>query len=599
MAYTEKKINRGKRFEKNEKIINKLSLSVLINLIKYTLCDSEYISDRNISNLKKLIDSIDENHSYDSENDGLMLEYFHLLKEILKLYFEMEVSLNDVKDIIEERCEESYISKNTLETVFTDVFSEEFSDKNVLYWNKWVQDKLDYFSLYKDLDELQKVIDAFKVPDLKMDSVKLIPQAREIIQNIARQLANNKSLDTSKLNMFDPTSSDCKIVVKNSLDSCLNVGNKLSTGYQRLDKMLNGGFENGRCYLLVGIPKHFKSGTMLNLVLNIACNCKNWITKNPDTIPCVLYYTMENSLNETLERVYSYLGIPFDFEYTIKKNKYGFESKEYHLTDEEINSVIQTIQEETMKKTGVCLLIQYEGRRNIDTSIFYQIYDDLLVQGKELIFIAQDYIKKIRSVQPAPDIRYELGYVVDEFCLFAKDKNIPFLTIHQFNREGVRVSESAKTEKKKDLGRKLNASMVGDSNLVIENADVSLAVDREFDEETQQTYQTFSLMMSRVKTDPNLHYFAQPFDPDPKYRNFKIAVDIDLPEPLGIDKISNISEAKDVKVRDSSNDAIKNRRDRKIKATMDIRNILEENLDENERIMDNIKDFEDCDEEFD
>jgi len=561
MAYIEKKSKKSLKTKK-EKITYKLSINTIINLLKYTYSNSDYLLAKSYKNLKRFIDSIDENRSY-TEDDGNVIEYFRVLKEVLNIIDELdEIPYgSEMIDYISEKYPEEKVSYNTLQTIFeSEMLEGDMPDNNIQYWNKFIQDKLDHFSMFNNLDKLQDVIDAFKLPNTSIDPNNVIPLARETITTLYRELQANKSPEQSKLNIFNPMSDNVNKVVKTSLDSFLNTGSKLTTGYQGFDKMIKGGLQNGRCYLLVGIPKHFKSGVIVNISLNTCCYAKNWITKNPDAIPCVVYYTMENSLNETLERVYNYFGIPFNFKYDIVKNKNGFETKKYKLTDEEVQMVINRIQKESYEKTGICYIIVYDNKRTTDTSAMYTLYDELLAQGFEMIMLAHDYIKKIRSVQPAVDIRQELGNVVDEFCTFAKDKDIPVITIHQFNREAMKkAEEEAKGGLRKDLGRKLNASMVGDSNLVLENADVSIAVDKEFDVETNQNYETFHILMARIKTDPLFDYMAQPFDPDPKYDGFRIAVDVDRKTPLYITKISKLPDAGERQSIDSSNDAVKKR----------------------------------------
>lgn len=563
MAYIEKKLKKNDLKKKSEKINYKMSLTIIINLLRYTFSNSDYLSDKNYRNLKRFIDSIDEKISYSEEDENNTLQYFRVLKETISIILELEEIPLPIEmiDYIRERNSEELISNNTLETIFdSEMLETGLNDNNIRYWNKFIQDKLDYFSLFKKLDKLQEVIDAFKIPNISSDPNNIVPLAREIIKSLHTELQTNKSPEQSKINIFNPMSDTVDRVVRTSLDSFLNTGSKLTTGYQGLDKMLNGGLQNGRCYLLVGIPKHFKSGVMVNMSLNTACHAMNWITKNPNKIPCVVYYTMENSLNETLERVYNYLGIPFNFKYETVTNKNGFETKKYLLTDEEVQMVINTIQRETYNKTGICYIIIYDNKRTTDTSIFYTIYDDLLAQGFEMILLAQDYIKKIRCVQPATDLRQELGNVVDEFCTFAKEKEIPVVTIHQFNREAMRkVEEETKGGVRKDIGRKLNASMVGDSNLVLENADVSIAVDKEFDVETEQNFETFHILMARIKTDPTFDYMAQPFDPDPKYSGFRISVDVDKDEPMYITRISKTPDSAERNALESSNESVKKR----------------------------------------
>ena len=44
---------------------------------------------------------------------------------------------------------------------------------------------------------------------------------------------------------------------------------KLKTGIQAINRSLNGGFENDRCYIYLGLPGEGKSSTLLNLTLQI------------------------------------------------------------------------------------------------------------------------------------------------------------------------------------------------------------------------------------------------------------------------------------------------------------------------------------------
>ena len=55
-------------------------------------------------------------------------------------------------------------------------------------------------------------------------------------------------------------------------------------------------------------------------------------------------------------------------------------------------------------------------------------------EGKECVFLVQDYIKRIRSTVNHKELRFELSIISDEFKTIAKDREIPILTAMQLNR---------------------------------------------------------------------------------------------------------------------------------------------------------------------
>lgn len=554
MAYTTNYKN------KKNKINTPLSLNTLLRLIEYALSESDLCSERNINNLYRFINLIDENEAYKSDDDYILKEYFRILKEIT--YYRLNADTSDLDEIYSHLYDDtpsSYISKDTIDSIFYGDDGEgvaELSNRSILFWNKFIQDKLDFRSFYTKLDDLQSLINEFKVPDNESSQESLIPKAKKLIAEINHDLNTNLmscEINTNTFNLLDEVNS--KSVIRKSLESILNPGNKITTGYKTLDRMLNGGLEGGRCYLLLGVPKGFKSGSILNIVMNVTTEYKHPKTKDPTKIPAAVYFTMENSMIETFERIYAYLGIPFNFEYT--ENEEGVRT--YNLTKEDIEEVRNNIMEETYNRTGISLNVIYRPHRSVDTDYLYTICDDLNAMGQEAIFIAQDYIKRIRSTMNFPDARLEMGEVVNEFCKFAKEKQIPVLTASQFNREAIRLIEESLMSKKKDLSRKLNSSMTGESNLIIENADYVISVFKEFDENTNKNYLTFKLLESRAKADDKLTYFAQPFDDNDIYRGFRVETDINYDHSVAVERISTIDDANDIKVRDSNLESIKKR----------------------------------------
>jgi replicative DNA helicase len=560
MAFTDKKKFSGN--SKVGKIVTKLSLSTIINLSMYALIDGEYCSSSNLMNLKKFLDSIDIQNSFDEEEEFVTIQYFNLLKTIVDTRLKLEINdINELYDYVTDNIDSEKIPENTVQSIFEKYETEDITTKKIRYWNQFIQDKLDYMSIYQDIGELEEIVEAFKYSEPKETS-RIIPQAKILLADLNRKFNNNIMNLESTSNSFNPLNEVSAMnVITNSVDSILNPGNMISTGFRMLDDMMGGGMQESRVYLLLGQSKGFKSGTMLNIVMNVATKYVDYKLKDTTKIPAVLYFTMENSMNETFERIYNWLGYEFNFPFETEINKAGKKIKKYNLTRENIREIYQFIMKETYERTGIALRIEFKEHFSCDTGILDKFYDDYnTIDNQEIIFIAMDYIKRIRSqkVFKTEDRRGELGEIVNEFCNFAKSHHIPILTASQMNRQAMVAAENAKSKNKKDISRNMGGSMVGESNLILENADMSIITDREEDVEENKTYQTFNLIMSRTKT--YCDYFAQPYDLNPKYKSFRIADDTELDKPLGIDRISTVSDANDIKLRENTNEAIKNRR---------------------------------------
>ena len=52
---------------------------------------------------------------------------------------------------------------------------------------------------------------------------------------------------------------------------------------------------------------------------------------------------------------------------------------------------------------------------------------------QNICFLAQDYVKRIRSTVNHKELRFELSIITDEFASIAKEREIPILTAMQLN----------------------------------------------------------------------------------------------------------------------------------------------------------------------
>jgi len=107
------------------------------------------------------------------------------------------------------------------------------------------------------------------------------------------------------------------------------------------------------------------------------------------------------------------------------------------------------------------IIIKYYSNREISTADLYTIIDELSDDGKEVISLILDYIKRIRPYERAKDEKEELKNITNELKNLAVDKDIPVITAHQLNRSGAISVDSALMANKEDLARFLGRGNVG------------------------------------------------------------------------------------------------------------------------------------------
>jgi hypothetical protein len=139
----------------------------------------------------------------------------------------------------------------------------------------------------------------------------------------------------------------------------------------------------------------------------------------------------------------------------------------------------------------------------------YTLYDELEDEGCEPICIIQDHLLRIRSIYGSTEPRFELGDIVNEFKMFATEKDIPVISNFHLNRDAMKSIESYTPGKNSlDATQKLGKSNVSESVMILNNADCGIIINKDQDEHGSR-YLGFNLVKMRDKT--SFTYFAQPF----------------------------------------------------------------------------------------
>lgn len=220
--------------------------------------------------------------------------------------------------------------------------------------------------------------------------------------------------------------------------------------------------------------------------------------------PCALYITQENDNEETLQRIFSYIG-------AVQKNG---------KADEDDLSLEEKLIAHKLIDSKWSLVIKYRKKGTICCNDIDAIITEVEAEDDvEVKLIVHDYIKRLKANIMTGDMRIDLGEAINDASILAKSRKIPFVTANQLNREAYKsLGEAANAandnkRKKLDQGKRLDASMVSESQLLIENSDVVLGIHREQapDKSIWLCVKKFKDRSDTTGGIANNDYFAHPF----------------------------------------------------------------------------------------
>lgn len=501
-----KKFN-NKKFGTQRQYKIDITGEMLTSILLYSIREHELITKKSLSNLRKLLELIDEK-DYETKNYDDFVN-LRVTKLVLSLILDKKITtISLIKQHIFDEFAESMEGLKDLFENYLEV--EELTSDEIAYINKFVEQRLTYSYMYKYRAEFKEIFNELDTSDnFESLNARFISTIERAFSDVKNAKADSECV-INDFDMCDWTKSET--VVKRTIEDLNKPNNKIKTGIKMLNNMLNGGLECGRLYLVCGVPKSFKSGTLLNICLWACKYNKNFILKDPKKKPTIFYLTQENSVKETIDRMY--------FHLTGKSIK---EAKDEREAMEVISKGLGF--------ENVNLIIRYRPNKSISTLDLDAMIDEIEADGNEVVLLVQDYTKRIRSSNYTSELRIELGNVSDDFCNIAKARNIPVVSGCQLNREAYKTIEMALAKGKKDIAKELNASHIGESAMLIENADYSFIINKEEVAEKSEEYLSFKLIATRVKS-PEVTYFAQKFE-----NGMRLEEDINLTKSLSVETI--------------------------------------------------------------
>lgn len=452
---------------KDIKIDVKFDITELDLMCSYVLSENRAIKRANIINLRNLLEIIDM-QSYTGDQERLnKIEFINKGIEARLKY-----NLTATNMIFNHIC-------GGLGSTLINSYVE-LSNSEVEWVNLTVSEIIHYSVIYNDIDKGLALLTKFKATDYinRGSIVADIEQwVNEIQVKFRRSRANND--DDMTFSLMGERYIQGMTETHKQLKS---PSNRLIFGTQALNMLTGGGVEATRVYTLLGLPGEGKSSTLIDMAIEIKRYNASYRCADPTKRPCVVLLVMENSIKETIQRIFS-MCIGEDMT---------------NYTEEEAMRLLQTDGKLMVSESSpIDLIVKFRPNLSEDTSYLYTVCEDLEDEGYEVICFIQDYIKRIRSVDGSfgGDLRLQLGAVINEFKTFATLKNIPVITASQLNRSASSTIDEAKVKNQQDLVRLLGRSNVGESNLILENSDWIGLIAPELDKEGKKY-----LGMQRVKS---------------------------------------------------------------------------------------------------
>ena len=472
---------------KNQELISlKLNVNTYDLFCRYVLQENRSIRIEHLVALRNLINSI---NPVNYENDPELFKRVNFIKKGLEA--RIDNNLND-RDIVL-----SYINGGiSFELDFIDYNRLVLSKAEIDYVTSFVFNSLKWNFIYANADNMIDLLTQFKTSDFynKEDIVERIGEEIQLFQNNFRQMNFINNATDMIFSLDDGNFENC---VTETYNMVTNPSRRLMTGMQGLNEMIGGGFESGRVYMFLGTSGIGKSKLLLNIMYQIKNYNYMYKPKDPSKKPAVVMLTMENTVVETITRLYD----------LVVENNYGMAN--YSL--EEVLTQLRTEGQLTLTESSpIDLVILYKANKSVDTSYLYSLCDELEDRGKEVICIIQDHVKRIRSIDRNSDVRLELGDIVNEMKSFAAIKDIPLITCSHLNRDAARSLEEAERKKNQDTGKMLGKSNIGESMLMIDNLDFGIIITLDYDKD-ERLYMAFNAVKTRAKTQRT--YIVQPFVP--------------------------------------------------------------------------------------
>ena len=484
-----------KLLKQTERLPVNMDLETLDLYCEYLLnYSNKHINFSNLSNLKDYFSRISDETF--KNNEAKLARYL-----FITLYLEARLDKGTVSPKVCMQYVLSRVSKKYAAIIKRDIIDSiehnKMGKKDVDFMNSLVFSQLNLFFMHdyqKAIMTLMKQISNNEFGTDPEDAENAIRLFQNLLTDLTK--AQRRSKQENRFNLTDKDHFNAMML--EAADRALSTSHYLQTGWQAMNNMLNGGFEDARLYNFIGATGGFKSGLLLNIMRQIKVYNKGRPHKDPTKRPTILFLSQENNIWETFLRIFGIFGKPED----IKKYK-----------PREIIKILKEGGFTTVNDDlDIDIEFRYYGNMDIGVPDIKGIVEELDNDGREVIIVIQDYIERLRPPVMGTEKRNQLFDISNQMHDLAIELDIPIITASQFNKEGVSIIEETRTKgKKEDIGRKVGTGNISESFGMLKNFDVNIGIVVEYDSNDERYYLSFRRLKFRGDDSNSLDYFLQPF----------------------------------------------------------------------------------------
>lgn len=499
-------------------IEHKFDITTLNMILAFLYKDSVLLTRKVQSNIFKLINNL-KFEIYDEQYE--LIDRLWVIKKTIEYRIVNKIETNG--EILKTCCKDDIECNENSANIIDSISTLKISHEESKYLINKLNDILMYGYINTVKDIWREIIDEIDDGDYRTyKSIQddMVELANSVI-NIKRKTVGITSDET-----FSLYGENFENVISDSLQKLKDRNKLFITGIQRLNILLAPAYMSKRLYLYLAFPGMGKSTILLKSAIDIK-KYNKIKTKDPDKRPAVLFLTLENGIEETVERAYNMTTDSDDIR--------------NYTAEQVIKRMRREGQLDVTEESPVDIIIKGYKNREIDTNDVYGIINDLADEGVEVITLIVDYIKRIRPSEKASDEKGELKNISNELKEIAKFFDIPVITAQQLNRSSATVVDSALQQDKQDVTRLVGRDGIAGAWELMENSDWVCIINPEIKADTSEHYLTFKLLKRRYRSNDenpnlrNLDYFNHPFESG---NHIKLLDDINLPETLSLESLS-------------------------------------------------------------
>lgn len=499
-----------------DKIIIKWDIGMLNKLIGMTYKKSQTITIFNLRNVQKLLNTCDFSMY---QNKSMIIKRVEFLRKSLEAKLDQKFADDSI--IINYAVDD--VDDPTLNDIVNNLPKyKQLNHNEIKYLNKFVEDRLRYGTIQYHLTQMRDIIEKIENGEFSTYS-----EAYLLLDNWVKNFKLDSRRISSELRNGVLRFNDDRFIER--IDDILaKLGTTQSiivTGCKMLNAILAPGYRGGKLYCYAALPANFKSGMLLKTAIDtIRYNAKTYKGKKDDHKKAVVYFTMENTIEETFERTYNMV---------CNKDEIIDHDSKYIYAEMKRSEIVGN---ENME-----LIMVYKPNRSIDTNDIRMFIEELDEEGIEVVLLCFDYIKRIKSYERAKDEKEELKNVTNELRQIGVDFDIPIVSAAQLNRQAAAVINAAVRSGKGDALKDIDASMIGSAFEILENSDLVILINIQKRKKDGKLFLQFLCSKNRYK-ETDLKFFNQPFSEV----TFDLEDDILCDKPKGVISIATDFEDVDM-----------------------------------------------------